>query len=84
MLGHSADQYSINPNLLEQMPKDTIIYDVIYNPTKTMILKKAEELGLRWFSGLDMLIFQAERAEEIWTGKKPNTDKMKIAALENI
>jgi len=84
MLGHSADEYSIKPMILEQMDKNTIIYDVVYNPYKTLLLKKAEELGLRIFSGLDMLVHQAVRAEEIWTGKTPDFDKMKIAALENI
>ena len=84
MLGHSADQYSIKPQILEQMPKDTVIYDVIYNPVKTLMIKKSEELGLRTISGLDMLIYQAVKAEEIWTGKTPDVDKMKIAGLENL
>ena len=84
MLGHSADEYSIKPIFFEKMGKDTIIYDVIYNPYKTLILKKAEENGLRTISGLDMLVHQAVKAEEIWIGKTPDFDKMKIAALENI
>lgn len=84
MLGHSADQYSIKPQILEQMPKDTVIYDVIYNPVKTLMIKKSEELGLRTISGLDMLIYQAVKSEEIWTGKTPDVDKMKIAGLENL
>ena len=84
MLGHSADEYSINPKILEQMPKDTIIYDVIYNPSKTLLIKKSEELGLRAISGLDMLVYQAVKAEEIWTGRIPDFDKMKIAALEKL
>ncbi|MBR1753446.1 shikimate dehydrogenase [bacterium] len=84
MLGHSADKTPIKPLILEQLPKDTIIYDVIYNPAKTILIKKAEELGLRTISGLDMLIYQAVKAEEIWTGRIPDVDKMKIAALENL
>lgn len=84
MLGHSAGEYSVKPIILEQLKKDTVIYDVIYNPLKTMLVKKAEELGLRTIGGLDMLIYQAVRAEEIWTGRTPDVDKMKIAALENL
>lgn len=84
MLGHSADQYSIKPHLLDQLSKDTVIYDVIYNPTKTLLIKKAESIGLKTISGLDMLIYQAAKAEEIWTGRTPDIDKMKIAALENL
>lgn len=84
MLGHSADEFSIKPVLLEQMGKDTIIYDVIYNPYKTMLIKKADALGLRAISGLDMLVYQAVKAEEIWTGRTPDAGAMKIAALENL
>jgi shikimate dehydrogenase len=84
MLGHSANEYSIKPSIIEKFNKDTIVYDVVYNPYKTLLIKLAEELGLRTISGLDMLIYQAVKAEEIWTGKTPDVNKMKIAALENI
>lgn len=84
MLGHSADESSVKPVLLQQIDKSTIIYDVIYNPYKTILIKKAEELGMRTISGLDMLVYQAVKAEEIWTGRTPDADKMKIAALENL
>ena len=84
MLGHSANEYSIKPMILEKLSKDVIIYDLIYNPSKTLLIKKAEELGMRAISGLDMLIYQAVKAEEIWTGKMPDVDKMKIAALQNL
>ena len=84
MLGHSADEFSVKPVLLEQMGKDTIIYDVIYNPYKTMLIKKADALGLRAISGLDMLVYQAVKAEKIWTGRTPDAGEMKIAALENL
>ena len=82
MRGHSADEMPIKLSLLKQLPKTTFIYDVIYNPYKTLLLKKAEEEGFCFASGLDMLIYQAAKAEEIWTGKTPDIDKMKIAALE--
>jgi shikimate dehydrogenase len=47
-------------------------------------LQKAKEFGLETINGLDMLINQAAKALEIWTGKLPDTDKMKIAALESL
>jgi len=49
--------------------KNTIIYDLIYNPAQTLFLKEAESLGLKAVNGLPMLIGQAEESFKIWTGK---------------
>lgn len=84
MKGNSADQMPLSLSVLSELPKETVIFDIIYNPPKTYLLKKAEENGLRTLNGLDMLIHQAAKAQEIWMGKLPDVDKMKIAALESL
>jgi len=43
-----------------------IAYDLIYNPSKTLFLQKAEQHGAIIKNGLDMLVLQAEKAWEIW------------------
>ena len=43
-----------------------IAYDLIYNPAETQFLKKAKQHGAQIKNGLDMLIFQAEKAWKIW------------------
>jgi shikimate dehydrogenase len=43
-----------------------IAFDLIYNPAETQFLKKAKAHGAIIKNGLDMLIFQAEKAWEIW------------------
>lgn len=43
-----------------------IAYDLIYNPAETQFLKKAKLQGAQIKNGLDMLIFQAEKAWKIW------------------
>lgn len=43
-----------------------IAYDLIYNPAETQFLKKAKEYGAVTKNGLDMLIFQAEKAWKVW------------------
>lgn len=48
--------------------KLTAVFDLIYNPFKTELLRQAEELGLVYSNGLPMLIEQALCAEDIWTG----------------
>ena len=84
MRGNSMDQMPISILDLEKLDKSTIVYDVIYNPTKTLLLQNAEKLGLKIVNGLDMLIYQGAKSLEIWTDKKPDTQTMKIAALEAI
>lgn len=84
MKGNSADEMPLGLETIIKLPKDTVIYDVIYNPSRTLLLQKAKEYGLETINGLDMLINQAAKALEIWTGKMPDVNKMKIAALENL
>nr|WP_315159032.1 shikimate dehydrogenase [uncultured Flavobacterium sp.] len=43
-----------------------IAYDLIYNPEQTQFLSKAKAQGAQIKNGLDMLIFQAEKAWKIW------------------
>ncbi|MFV8442440.1 shikimate dehydrogenase family protein [Flavobacterium sp. LB2P44] len=43
-----------------------IAYDLIYNPAETQFLKRASAQGAQIKNGLDMLIFQAEKAWKIW------------------
>jgi shikimate dehydrogenase len=46
-----------------------IAYDLIYNPAETQFLKKAKQQGAQIKNGLDMLVFQAEKAWKIWNKK---------------
>ncbi len=82
MKGYMADQMPLEYKDFDSLNKDAIIYDIVYNPTKTVLIKEAEKRGFKTIGGLDMLIYQAQRAIEIWTGKTPDTKLMKIAALE--
>lgn len=82
MLGKSGDMMPIEENALKTLKLDAIVYDVIYNPKKTVLIKAAQKLNLRTITGLDMLIYQAVAAQEIWFGNTPDFKDMKIAALE--
>ena len=50
----------------EYFTEKHIAYDLIYNPAETQFLKKAAAQGAQIKNGLDMLIFQAEKAWKIW------------------
>ncbi len=84
MLGRSADMTPVEEHVLKTLPEGAVVYDVIYNPKKTVLLKNAEKLGYRIINGLDMLVYQAVAAQEIWLGRTPDFNAMKIAALENL
>jgi len=82
MKGYIAGEMAIEPKDFETLKSTALVYDIVYNPTKTVFIKEAEQRGFKTVGGLDMLIYQAERAIQIWTGKSPDTKLMKIAALE--
>ena len=54
------------PDLLSS---SSTVFDMVYKPLKTKLIKQAEARGARTISGLDMLIAQALAADEIWLGK---------------
>ena len=82
MKGFMADQMPLERADLDKLSPDTVVYDIVYNPVKTILIQEAQKRGLRTIGGLDMLIYQAERALNIWTGKNPDVKLLKIAALE--
>lgn len=84
MLGKAGDMSPVEAEALRTLRKDAVVYDVIYNPKKTVLIKMAQKLGLRTITGLDMLIYQAVAAQEIWFGNTPDFKDMKIAALEEM
>ena len=46
------------------------VFDIVFNPSKTKLLLDAEKLGFPAFGGLTMLVAQAKRASEIFTGEQ--------------
>ncbi len=57
-------------SFLENMPEEALVFDLIYNPSETSLLKRARELGLITLNGLDMLIYQGLLADEIFLETK--------------
>jgi shikimate dehydrogenase len=58
-----------------------LVYDLVYNPPYTQLLRDAEAAGCRTLGGLDMLVAQAELQFEWWTGSRPLERSMRDAAL---
>jgi shikimate dehydrogenase len=53
------------------MHSDLIVYDLVYNPLKTVLLKEAEKAGAKPLSGIKMLIYQGMESFKIWTNIYP-------------
>ncbi len=63
-----------------------IVFDIVYNPIKTRLLREAEEAGAESVSGVDMFVWQGALAFERWIGVKAPLELMRtevIKALQN-
>jgi len=60
------------------------VYDMIYRPAQTQILKTAKAAGCRTANGLSMLLYQGARALEIWTGQPAPLEIMRRALEKNV
>jgi len=60
------------------------VYDMIYRPAETPLLRLAKEAGCRNSNGLSMLLYQGAAALEIWTGQAAPLDVMRGALEKNV
>jgi len=61
---------------------DLVVYDAVFNPSETMLMRQAFSVGCRAYNGLDMLLHQGARSFEIWTGISAPVDVMREALYE--
>ncbi|MCB5950628.1 shikimate dehydrogenase [Enterococcus sp. BWT-B8] len=62
--------------------KDLAVFDVIYTPRETRLLKEAKARGAKTANGLGMLLYQGAAAFELWTGKEMPIETVK-SIIEN-
>ena len=68
----SAGGYANPVNPIDGAPLDgEIVFDLVYAPAETALLVAARRAGCLTIGGLEMLIAQAERQFELWTGQRP-------------
>jgi shikimate dehydrogenase len=60
------------------------VFDAVYSPIKTELLRVAEEGGSPTIQGYEMLLNQGTLAFEMWTGRKAPKDAMRRALLESL
>ncbi|MCI6561265.1 MAG: shikimate dehydrogenase [Oscillospiraceae bacterium] len=87
----NATPVGMYPNVQECPVSHSIIercgsfFDAIYNPTDTVLLKTASNLGKPAVGGAAMLVYQAAKAHEIWDGDTYTPEQLQaiIAETEN-
>jgi shikimate dehydrogenase len=67
---------------LEFLPKGSMVYDLVYNPRETDLIKRAKGLGHKASGGLSMLLYQGVESFEIWTGKSAPIEVMRKVIVE--
>ena len=84
MRGKAMGMSPVDEAVLKTLPENSAVYDIVYNPLKTELLRLAQKNGYRTITGLDMFVHQGAKAFEIWTGKQARPEIMKIAVLEHL
>ena len=77
-----TDACAVSDEIIENSAS---VFDVIYNPTETLLMKKARALGKTAVGGASMLVYQAVKAHEIWYGGKFSAEDISkiITDVEN-
>jgi len=76
------------PIEITRLPRPAAVYDMVYNPPRTRLLRDATTLGIANANGLSMLIHQGSRALSLWTGLpeaelSPHMDKAARTAMSS-
>ena len=64
---------------LDLLGQNCVVYDLVYKPPVTPLVRDSRALGLRAESGLGMLLYQGVDAFEIWTGEDAPVEVMRDA-----
>ena len=68
----------------ENMHENLVVFDAVYNPNETVLLKEAIKAGAKPVYGIKMLLYQGAESFEIWTGKKAPIDEMEKALKQTL
>lgn len=68
----------------ELLHEKLTVFDAVYNPPETRLLREAKSIGAKTIDGIDMLVYQGAEAFEKWTGKKAPIQVMKKTVLKSL
>jgi len=66
----------------DMMHPDLVVFDIVYNPLETQLLKEAKRAGVRKIvNGVKMLVYQGAASFKLWTNAEPPIDVMERAVM---
>lgn len=68
----------------ENMHDELVVFDAVYNPNETVLLKQAIEAGAKPVYGIKMLLYQGAESFKIWTGADAPVDIMEKALKDTL
>lgn len=74
-----SDAAALPLDLLARLPADAIVFDLVYAPPETALVRAAHARGLRASGGLPMLLYQGAEAFTLWTGRPAPIEAMRAA-----
>lgn len=75
----TIDASPLTPDEIQQIQPGTLVYDLIYTPNPTQLLREAEQQGAIAIDGLEMLVQQGATAFELWLNQPAPVDVMRQA-----
>jgi shikimate dehydrogenase len=82
-LGMKSSSYEEESALVSDLiPKDALVYDLVYNPKETPLLRMAQKAGAHTIGGLPMLVYQGAASFKLWAGREAPLDIMFSAAKQ--
>ena len=70
--------------LASDMHEDLVVFDAVYNPNETVLIKEALKAGAKPVYGIKMLLYQGAESFRIWTGKEAPVDVMEAALKKTL
>ncbi len=71
-----------SPIKANDLKKGITVFDIVYNPLETKLLRDAKASGAEVISGLEMLIEQGAESIRLWLNIEPEIDLMRKSALD--
>ena len=75
--------YSEIPIKKDVFNKNVVIYDIVYNPLETKLIKLAQQSNLSFIQGMDMFVNQAAKSFSLWFGETPSISSQAKKLIKN-
>lgn len=74
----------INPMIMDNQDEHTLVYDLVYNPLETVLIKDARDRGCKVMHGIEMFIHQGIEQFRLWTGRSLDDEKVRKLLLQHL